>query len=162
MTEWEYQDILTAKYLTQPLQVDSSKFYLVAWEIMFPSWRMNHKKTGRWEKSIDFMFFDLKDTFLLLELKAKINTLKQFEKAKLQLETPIPLFTESYNEENIWKVIHDCRQSYRAFNIHILNLEFQFPSPKDLKILPYIGAPVGKFSDAYMPFVNDPELKLWW
>jgi hypothetical protein len=46
MTEWEYQNIITARYLTQPLEVDNHEFYLIAWEIMFPSWRMNDKKRG--------------------------------------------------------------------------------------------------------------------
>jgi hypothetical protein len=162
MTEWEYQDIITARYLTQALEVDNREFYLIAWEIMFPSWRMNDKKRGRWEKSIDFMFFDLNDTFLLLELKAKINTSKQFEKAKHQLESRVPLFISSYSEENLYKIINDCRQSYRAHNIPISKMEFHFPRIQNIKMLPYIGAPIGKFTEAYMPNVDDPELKLWW
>ena len=44
MTEWELQDQLTLQWIKEPLTFQGKPYYLVAWELMFPSWGINNKK----------------------------------------------------------------------------------------------------------------------
>jgi hypothetical protein len=44
MNEWQLQDKLTLSWILNPPLLDEKPFHLVAWELMFPSWRINEKK----------------------------------------------------------------------------------------------------------------------
>jgi hypothetical protein len=76
MNEWELQDQLTLQWIEKPLLFNGIEYFVVAWELMFPSWGINNNKKKWNEPSVDFILFDGKETFLCLELENEVKSRK--------------------------------------------------------------------------------------
>lgn len=76
MTEWELQSTLTERWASEGLKINDCLQFLVAWEVMSPSWRINDAKIYWSEPSIDFIFADKHMTLTAVELKRKISGIK--------------------------------------------------------------------------------------
>jgi len=58
VNEHDQQKVLTARFVREGAVVGGRRCFLVAWELMFPSWTINWFR-GKWnEPSIDFVFAD--------------------------------------------------------------------------------------------------------
>ena len=79
MNEWELQHYLTKKWRNKNLIYNQFEYHLVCWELMFPSWDINDKRTKWNEISIDFILYSLElSEFLCVELKNIICLLSDY------------------------------------------------------------------------------------
>ncbi|MBL0317569.1 MAG: hypothetical protein IPP69_18135, partial [Flavobacteriales bacterium] len=146
MNEWQLQDQLTISWIHNLPIIEGLVFDVVAWELMFPSWKINDNK-GKWnEVSVDFILFDRDQTFLCLELKNEIKEQRALLSAYCQtLRTH--LFLQQYNPERMRSAHLSCfnkAESYRIQNLNASLVEFNFPS--QMEVIPVLAArkfPVG-------------------
>jgi hypothetical protein len=139
MNEWQLQSHLTHQWSKSPLIHNDRKFYLIAWELMFPSWGIN-RNTGKWnEVSVDFILFDGEKTFLCLELKNEIKSRKPLLSAYCQASHRTSLFIEQYDREKMQRAQEDCFSSNdaRALKNQVNSIpSFSFPkTPKVISVL---------------------------
>ncbi len=76
MTEWQLQDALTKPWSTNGVQHGDERLMLVAWEVMFPSWKINDAHHKFNEPSIDFIAIDTVGRLVAIELKLVISGAK--------------------------------------------------------------------------------------
>ncbi|MBL0317560.1 MAG: hypothetical protein IPP69_18090 [Flavobacteriales bacterium] len=101
MNEWQLQDQLTISWIHNPPIIEGRVFDVVAWELMFPSWKINENKKKWNEVSVDFILFDRDQTFLCLELKNEIKGRRALLSAYCQALSRTHLFEEQYNPERM-------------------------------------------------------------
>jgi hypothetical protein len=119
MNEWQLQDQLTLQWNEKPLLLNGVEYFLVAWELMFPSWGINNNKKKWNEVSVDFILFDGKETFLCLELKNEIKGKKALLSAYCQALHRTHLFRNQYTPEKMLIAHQACfskEDSYRIRN----------------------------------------------
>jgi hypothetical protein len=141
MTEWELQDHLTVQWINSPLQFQGTTYYLVAWELMFPSWEINNNKKKWNEVSVDFILFDGKETFLCLELKNEIKGKKALLSAYCQAMHRTHLFRNLYTPDKMLIAHQICfskEDSYRIRNV-TFNQRIT-PFPENPIVLPILAA----------------------
>ena len=109
MNEWILQDSLTTKWATEgPTIPPFGRLTLVAWELMFPSWDINHSST-RWnEPSIDFVFLTDAGAFVLLELKHIVTSYVPFLSAFCQVTHRASRFVSTYSRERLLHAHSHC------------------------------------------------------
>jgi hypothetical protein len=76
ITEWDLQYLLTTRWAAEGLRINGSHHCLVAWEVMFPSWRINDSRAYWAEPSIDFLVADESFNLTVVELKRNIAGIK--------------------------------------------------------------------------------------
>ncbi|MCK6530745.1 hypothetical protein L6R50_25360 [Myxococcota bacterium] len=76
MNEHELQGRLTERWTAEGLQIDGRRYFLVAWEVMSPSWRINDAGKHWAEPSADFLVVDEQMRFTVVELKRSITGVK--------------------------------------------------------------------------------------
>jgi hypothetical protein len=136
MTEWELQDQLTVQWIKSPLQFQGTSYFLVAWELMFPSWEINNNKKKWNEVSVDFILFDGKETFLCLELKNILKGQKPLLAAYCQAVHRSNLFATQYHSDKIAKAHFACFDSMNSYRIREFSYprrEFIFPTHPTVK-----------------------------
>lgn len=141
MNEWQLQDQLTLAWLQNPLTFEGKACDVVAWELMFPSWKINNNKKKWNEVSLDFILFDHEQTFLCLELKNEIKGRRALLSAYCQSLTRTYLFRQQYNPERMRSAHLNCfnkEESYRVQNLNAPLREFNFPSQMD--VMPVLAA----------------------
>jgi hypothetical protein len=141
MNEWQLQSHLTHQWTKNPLIHKDRKFYLIAWELMFPSWGIN-RNTGKWnEVSVDFILFDGEKTFLCLELKNEIKSRKPLLSAYCQASHRTSLFIEQYDREKMQRAQEDCFSSNDARALkNQVNFIPSFSFPKTPKVISVLAA----------------------
>jgi len=128
--EWDLQDQLTLKWIRTPLHLNHVDYFLVAWELMFPSWKINDKNKKWNEVSIDFILFDGEQTFLCLELKNIIKGRKALLSAYCQVAHRTALFQAQYDTikmGNLYQNCFDSSLSYRVRESISPSRRFNFP-----------------------------------
>ncbi len=102
MNEHILQNNLTTQWASEgPTIPPFGRLTLVAWEVMFPSWEINHHTTGKWTPSIDFVFYADSSAFVLLELKDNIENYGEFLSAFCQVTHRASLFANTYSRERL-------------------------------------------------------------
>ena len=102
MNEWELQHFVTKKWRRENLDYDGFEYQLVCWELMFPSWIINHKRNKWNEISIDFIFYSTKlSEFLCVELKNSISGNKNLLSGYCQATQRSINFIDQYTVEKI-------------------------------------------------------------
>lgn len=76
MNEHELQWRLTERWTAEGLQINGRRHFLVAWEVMSPSWRINDARKYWAEPSADFLLTDEQMRFTIVELKRGILGVK--------------------------------------------------------------------------------------
>jgi len=76
MNEHELQLRLTELWTAEGLRLNGRRHFLVAWEVMSPSWRINDAGKYWSEPSADFLVADEKMRFTVVELKRSIPGVK--------------------------------------------------------------------------------------
>ena len=109
MNEWDLQAALTKRWLTKPPEITSfGRLDLLAWELMFPSWDINHKTT-RWnEPSLDFVFLSENGSFVLVELKNSIPNRSAFLSAFCQVSHRAVQFIHTFSSERLANAYKCC------------------------------------------------------
>lgn len=126
ITEWEIQSKLTARWAADGLMINDSLQFLVAWEVMFPSWRINDSKKYWSEPSIDFIFADKFFNFTAVELKRKVFGVKPCWHVLSQVTHRAFEIMRSISPENIKRAYSACWSGSHGRIIH----------PKQLQSLP--------------------------
>lgn len=72
MNEWDLQDWLTTQW-SEGVLLDGERYFLAAWEVMFPSWQINDESKKWNEPSIDFLLLDRQGGLIALELKRMVT-----------------------------------------------------------------------------------------
>jgi hypothetical protein len=65
---------LTTCWLEHGLIVDGHRLYLLAWEVMTPSWDINSANNGFGEPASDFLFLDISGNLWVVEVKPEIRS----------------------------------------------------------------------------------------
>jgi hypothetical protein len=136
MTEWELQDQLTLQWIDKPLLFNGVEYFVVAWELMFPSWQINENSKKWNEKSVDFIMFDGISTFLCLELKNEIKGRQALLSAYCQAMHRTRLFKSQYRPslmKNAHNACFDRNNSYRIQQIDEIKRDFNFPAKADFQ-----------------------------
>ena len=112
MHEWDLQHYLTKLWRKEYLLYNNSKYHLVCWELMFPSWQINDNR-GKWnEVSIDFILYSEElAEFLCVELKNHIKGNKDLLSAYRQATQRTIHFTKQYDTEKLKKAREICHKS---------------------------------------------------
>lgn len=76
MTEWQLQHALTNHWATSGVKHGDERLMLVAWEVMFPSWKINDAGHEWNEPSIDFIAIDTAGRLVAIELKTVVRGVK--------------------------------------------------------------------------------------
>ena len=76
MNEHELQLRLTKLWTTEGVKIQGRCHFLVAWEVMSPSWRINDAGKYWTEPSADFLVADEHMRFTVIELKSRITGVK--------------------------------------------------------------------------------------
>ena len=109
MSEHDLQEQLTATWVHQPPKVNGlGELTLLAWEVMFPSWKINDKWTRFGEPAADFIFLTDSSDFVLVEIKAKALTKGTLWKAMCQVSHQAVLFAETYNIGRMISAVSAC------------------------------------------------------
>lgn len=141
MNEWELQEALTLQWIKCPLRISGIDYFLVAWELMFPSWEINHKSKKWNEVSIDFIFFDGQETYLCLELKNNIKSRKPLLSAFCQTLHRTSLFREQYNPEKMRRVNKYCFDKMHSYRVQeVENKVRTFDFPETAQVIPILAA----------------------
>ena len=112
MNEWELQHYLTKKWRNKNLIYNQFEYHLVCWELMFPSWDINDKRTKWNEISIDFIFYSLElSEFLCVELKNIIKGKKELLSAYCQTTHRTIHFKEQYDIKKLNRARKQCHLS---------------------------------------------------
>ena len=85
MNEWQLQKSLTSRWLEDGVRVGRQRYFLLAWEVMVPSWRINDASTYWAEPSIDFLVADEDGQLAAIELKTSIHGVKPVWRALCQV-----------------------------------------------------------------------------
>lgn len=72
VNEWQLQNLLTEKWVTDGVLVKGNRHFLVAREVMVPSWRINDPSKHWTEPSIDFLIADEFGRLGAVELKMTV------------------------------------------------------------------------------------------
>lgn len=98
MTEWELQNHLTKKWRKNNFFHNGTEYILVCWELMFPSWDINDKRTKWNEISIDFILYSINlKQFLCVELKNNLKGKKELLTGYCQATQRTINFIEQYD-----------------------------------------------------------------
>lgn len=154
MNEWQLQDILTLRWIQNPLSIDDKPFHLVAWELMFPSWQINENKKKWNEPSIDFIAFDGHETFACIELKNEIKGKRALLSAYCQVLHRAHLFKAQYAPSKMLAAQTQCfnpADSYRIQSVQFKQPAFLFPQSPIVK--PILAA--RKFPEHSERLIND-------
>lgn len=76
VTEWQLQEALVGRWLSDGVLIDGRRQFLVAWEVMVPSWRINDAHQYWAEPSVDFLLADADGRLTFLELKREVAGVK--------------------------------------------------------------------------------------
>ncbi len=112
MNEWELQHYLTKKWRKENLYYNSFEYHLVCWELMFPSWEINDKRTKWNEISIDFILYSIElSEFLCVELKNIVKGKKNLLSAYCQATQRTIHFIEQYDVKKLNRARKLCHTS---------------------------------------------------
>ena len=112
MNEWELQHYLTKKWRKENLYYNGFEYHLVCWELMFPSWDINDKRTKWNEISIDFILYSIElSEFLCVELKNIIKGKKNLLSAYCQATQRTIHFIEQYDVKKLNRARNRCHTS---------------------------------------------------
>jgi len=106
--EWRLQDECTKEWSENGLHISGiGQLTLVAFEVMFPSWRINEKRKPPWTPSIDFLFLNETNQFVLLEMKYNPSPGKLL-KALCQVSTMAIQVQNSFTKERLTSAHSAC------------------------------------------------------
>lgn len=89
MDEWELQRRLTKIWVKEGIEVHGTELFLLAWEVMHPSWEINNGGE-RWDQpSLDFVFCDRRGDLWGLEIKRSITSARHAYCALCQVTTRV-------------------------------------------------------------------------
>ena len=112
MNEWELQHYLTKKWRKENLYYNGFEYHLVCWELMFPSWEINDKRTKWNEISIDFILYSIElSEFLCVELKNIVKGKKNLLSAYCQTTQRTIHFIEQYDVKKLNRARKLCHTS---------------------------------------------------
>ena len=112
MNEWELQHYLTKKWRKENLYYNQFEYHLVCWELMFPSWDINDKRTKWNEISIDFILYSIElSEFLCVELKNIVKGKKNLLSAYCQATQRTIHFIEQYDVKKLNRARKLCHTS---------------------------------------------------
>ena len=112
MNEWELQHYLTKKWRKDNFCYNSIEYHLICWELMFPSWDINDKRTKWNEISIDFILYSIDlNQFLCVELKNIIKGKKNLLSAYCQVTHRTINFIEQYDVEKLERARKICHST---------------------------------------------------
>lgn len=112
MNEWELQHYLTKKWRKENLYYNGFEYHLVCWELMFPSWDINDKRTKWNQISIDFILYSIELSELLcVELKNIIKGKKNLLSAYCQTTHRTIHFKEQYDIRKLNRARKLCHLS---------------------------------------------------
>ncbi len=108
MNEWQLQRALTERWHADGVSVSHERQFLVAWEVMTPSWRIND--AGRYwsEPSIDFLVANADGVLTAIELKTSIRGLKPAWRVLCQVTHRAALLRRTFSRENLERAHGDA------------------------------------------------------
>ena len=164
MNEWELQHYLTKKWRNNNLIYNQFEYHLVCWELMFPSWDINDKRTKWNEISIDFILYSIElSEFLCVELKNIIKGKKELLSAYCQTTHRTIHFKEQYDIKKLNRARKQCHMSSineRGGEVSTIN-EIKFskkPSIKRVLMAKSFQANASEFI-GYLNSLNRSELQ---
>ncbi|CAN5577932.1 hypothetical protein BH09PLA1_BH09PLA1_14320 [soil metagenome] len=112
MNEWDLQRILTKQWTECGLQFDGMRHMLIAWEIMFPSWKVNDIERHWNEPSCDFIVADRSGRLTVIELKVMMGGIKPAWQALCQVTHRANEMAHHFKPERLNKAHRDCYSGY--------------------------------------------------
>jgi len=164
MNEWELQHYLTKKWRKENLYYNGFEYHLVCWELMFPSWEINDKRTKWNEISIDFILYSIElSEFLCVELKNILKGKKNLLSAYCQATQRTIHFIEQYNVKKLNRARKLCHTSSinerGGINSKIDEIKFsKKPSIKRVLMAKSFPSNASDFID-YLNILNRNELQ---
>jgi len=101
MNEWQLQERLTNRWMRNGIEIGSDRHFLVAWEVMVPSWRINDASKYWAEPSIDFLAADEHGTLTAIELKMKVPGRKPAWRVLCQVTHRSILLRDTFSEQRL-------------------------------------------------------------
>ena len=164
MNEWELQHYLTKKWRKENFYYNGYEYHLVCWELMFPSWDINDKRTKWNEISIDFILYSIElSEFLCVELKNILKGKKNLLSAYCQATQRTIHFIEQYNVKKLNRARKLCHTSSinerGGINSKIDEIKFsKKPSIKRVLMAKSFPSNASDFID-YLNILNSNELQ---
>jgi len=108
MNEWQLQEVLRRRWLTEGVVIDGEPLFLAGWEVM-TNWRVNdaHKEWNR--PSADFVLLDRQGRLVVLELKPAIRSPGECLLALCQVTHSAVRLAEAFTLDKLAKVSAACR-----------------------------------------------------
>lgn len=119
--EWKLQDECTKEWSERGLRIPGiGQLALVAFEVMFPSWRINEQRKPPWTPSIDFLFLNETNQFVLLEMKCDPQPVDLLQ-ALCQVSTMAIELRNSFTAERMISAHSACiaKAGNRAFSVSL-------------------------------------------
>lgn len=101
VNEWQLQKALTEHWLADGVDVDGRHQFLVAWEVMVPSWRINDARRHWSEPSIDFLTADATGVLTAIELKVAVPGVKPAWRVLCQVTHRAILLRRTFTVEGL-------------------------------------------------------------
>ena len=108
MNEWQLQEVLPSRWLTEGVVINHEPHFLAGWEVM-TNWQRNDAH-GRFDlPSADFVLLDKQGRLVVLELKMTIRSPGDCLRALCQVTHMAVRLAESFTLDKLAELSADCR-----------------------------------------------------
>lgn len=108
MNEWQLQEVLRSRWLTEGVVINDEPHFLAGWEVM-TNWQRNDSH-GRFNlPSADFVLLDKQGRLVVMELKMKIRSPGDSLRALCQVTHMAVRLAETFCPMKLAKLSADCR-----------------------------------------------------
>ena len=161
MNEWQLQEVLRSRWLTEGVVINDEPHFLAGWEVM-TNWKVNdaHREWNR--PSADFVFLDGQGRLVVMELKREIQSPGESLRALCQVTCSAVSLAKAVTLDKLAELSSACRggptsgsQSDPVGLLRDAHAEFfSITSPAPL---------LGSGSDAlWLPSSSAPVGQRWW